>query len=406
MGVDVSKLTTNGVWASSDRACGRMFDRLTGAGLLENRLFVPLVMVSIREQTTPLDDVARIIRHVTREFTDREVNVCVSSLADPATREHRVYRLIELYEDAYGEFPHDRVHSTMRVHLPNERLDGQATIDRPGHTPISAWMRRCYDCFAPTVGPYVLPTSLVKQDGDFYSCAAFDVPENLRFGNVFTQPLREIIHATNQSAYVRRLRTVADLTAAVWERTDPTAARIADHEYYLRRRSPSPTRRRRFDHAADLLIKGGLNDDDTLVDIAAGWTELDQVLRIDHRWRGRYIRVDGAMDGVELNTWEPPFAREWFAALEIIEHLADPARLVSELVNAATKGVIITTPNPAVIDVRAMDPTHITPVSREELEAWGFKVRAEKLYRFGGDGLIAHRYVAATSENTDKDRRA
>ncbi|MEU8244746.1 hypothetical protein [Nonomuraea sp. NPDC048916] len=210
--VDVSKLTTNGVWGSQKR-CGPTFDQLVAHGLLDNRLFVPLLMVSIGEQTTPLDRVCRIIHHAVTEFSDHELNIAVSSLADPSTREHRIYPVMRLYAETYGDFPHDRVHSTMRVYLPNERLDDQAAIHRPGRTSVARWMDHCYDCFAPTVGAYVLPTALLKASGDLYACAAFNVPEKLGFGNLFREPLRDILARTNRSAYVATVRAGGGLKA-------------------------------------------------------------------------------------------------------------------------------------------------------------------------------------------------
>ncbi len=210
--VDISKITTNGLWGS-DKRCGSTFDLLTASGLLENRLFVPLLMVSIGEQATPLEYVCRIIRHAVTEFTDHELNVAVSSLADPADRKHKIYALMELYERSYGTFPHDRVHSTMRVYLENDRLQDQAPIHRPGVTPVAKWMDHCYDCFAPTVGSYVLPTALMKQTGDLYSCAAFNVPEKLRFGNLFAESALEILDRVNRSPYVVKIRDGGGLKA-------------------------------------------------------------------------------------------------------------------------------------------------------------------------------------------------
>lgn len=203
--VDIGKLTTNGIWGTPT-GTPHVFKRLAASGFLDNRIFVPLLMVSIGEQTTPLDRIVRIIHHVTTEFTDRELNIAVSSLADPADRKHRIYELLDLYEQTYGDFPHDRVHSTMRVYLENERLEDQAPINRPGSTTVSKWMQSCYDCFAPTVGTYVLPCALMKVNGDLYSCAAFNVPEKLGFGNLFQESFREILTRVNSSAYVRTVR--------------------------------------------------------------------------------------------------------------------------------------------------------------------------------------------------------
>ncbi|GAA2344838.1 radical SAM protein [Streptomyces violaceusniger] len=211
-GIDISKLTSNGSWGT-ERRCGPVFDRLEKAGFLDSRLFVPLLMLSIGEQTIPLERIARILHHAVTHYTDRELNVALSSLADPATREHKVDPLIALYEQRYGSFPHDRVHSTMRVYLPNERLTDQAAIDRPGLTPVSRWMNRCFDCFAPTVGAYVLPTSLLKQDGCWYTCAAFNVPEKLAMGNLLRERARDVIARANSSAYVARVRAGGGLKA-------------------------------------------------------------------------------------------------------------------------------------------------------------------------------------------------
>ncbi|MEU9835917.1 hypothetical protein AB0D67_30650 [Streptosporangium sp. NPDC048047] len=211
-GVEVNKLTTNGIWGSAKR-CGATFDQLTQAGLLDNELFVPLLMLSIGEQTTPLEHVARIIHHAVTEYTDRDLNVAISSLADPTDREHKIYDLLRLYEQTYGDFPHDRVHSTMRVYLENERLEDQAPIHRPGNTSVARWMDSCYDCFAPTVGSYVLPTALLKASGDLYACAAFNVPEKLGFGNLFRESLRAILARTNRSDYVATVRAGGGLKA-------------------------------------------------------------------------------------------------------------------------------------------------------------------------------------------------
>lgn len=211
-GIDISKLTTNGLWGGEKR-CARTFDRLERTGWLDTRLFVPLLMVSVGEQTTPLDWIARIVHQSVTRYSERELNIAVSSLADPDDRSHKVYDLIEVYERQFGDFPHDRVHSTMRVYLDNERLSEQKPIHRPGHTTVDRWIGACYDCFAPTVGTYILPTALLKEDGRVYSCAAFNVPERLAFGNLWTQPLRDILSATNRDAYVQTVRAGGGLKA-------------------------------------------------------------------------------------------------------------------------------------------------------------------------------------------------
>lgn len=154
-------------------------------------------------------------------------------------------------------------------------------------------------------------------------------------------------------------------------------------------RRPYFERKARYQVAADRLSRGGLNDRDTVVDVGAGWTELDICLRLEHGWRGRYVPVDGWIDGVDLETWEPDHSREWFVALELLEHLAHPRRLVEAMKAKATKGVVITTPNPDVVDVLAMDSTHVTVLDRTLLESWGLYTTVHNFYGRHEDGIAA-----------------
>lgn len=198
--IDISKLTTNGYWGTS-KGCARTFERLIDAGLMENRFFVPLMLLSIGEQTTPLENICRIIHHIVENFTPDQLQVGVSSLKTRG-EQHKVPELKSLYQQMYGDFPEDYVHSTMRIYLENSRLEDQDALVPENRTSVSRWMKGCYACFAPTVGAYILPTALLKYDGTFYSCAAFNVPEKLGFGNVFEDSFRNILARINGDRYV------------------------------------------------------------------------------------------------------------------------------------------------------------------------------------------------------------
>lgn len=202
--IDISKLTTNAFWGT-ERNCERVMQKLIDHGLLENRFFVPLLLLSIGEQTTPLDRVCRIIHYIVSNFAPEQIQIGVSAL------KHRqevtpIEELKSTYRTMYGIFPEDRVHSTIRIYLVNERLDGQAEVPRRSTTSVTKWMHHCYDCFAPTVGAYVLPTALLKYGGDFYSCAAFNVPERLGFGNIYQERFRDILGRLNENRYVQIVR--------------------------------------------------------------------------------------------------------------------------------------------------------------------------------------------------------
>jgi hypothetical protein len=132
----------------------------------------------------------------------------------------------------------------------------------------------------------------------------------------------------------------------------------------------------------------GLDDGSTVVDVGAGWTELDACLRVDGGWRGRYIPVDGCIDGTDLEQWEPPREAEFFVALELLEHLDRPVRLVQAMQQHARRGIVVSTPNPYTTDVLGMDPTHRTPIFPATLEELGFMVGAMSFYGQPSDSLL------------------
>lgn len=165
--------------------------------------------------------------------------------------------------------------------------------------------------------------------------------------------------------------------------------RVTCEEYARLDRRPYHERKSRYLVAVDRMLRGGLCDRDIVVDIGAGYTELDVCLRVDHAWRGRYVPVDGWIDGTDIEEWTPEFDCDWYAALEILEHLRDPRRLVEELKASAKRGFVITTPNPEVVDVLAMDPTHVTPLPRGLLESWDLYTTVHNFYGRHEDGIAA-----------------
>ena len=132
----------------------------------------------------------------------------------------------------------------------------------------------------------------------------------------------------------------------------------------------------------------GLKDTMTVMDVGAGWTELDYCLRVDGGWKGRYIPIDGGIDGTDLNCWTPPRPVDWVVALEIIEHLHNPVGLLGRLMKNVRIGVIVSTPNPRTTDVLGMDPTHVTVFTAEDLTRLGFTVREESFYGQPDDSLF------------------
>jgi hypothetical protein len=139
-------------------------------------------------------------------------------------------------------------------------------------------------------------------------------------------------------------------------------------------------RRIRYARAIEEMIRYGLDNSMTIVDVGAGMTEFDYCLRTEFDWRGRYIPVDGGIDGTDLNDWTPPRRADWFVAMELLEHIGNWESLVSRMQLKADKGIVMSTPNPYATDVIGMDPTHVREIYPRELVDAGFKVYGETFY--------------------------
>ncbi|NYF16151.1 hypothetical protein HDC37_000965 [Microbacterium sp. AK009] len=150
---------------------------------------------------------------------------------------------------------------------------------------------------------------------------------------------------------------------------------------YLGERTGTFERRAvRYRAALEALRANGLSDESTLYDIGAGWTELDVTLRVEGGWKGRYIPIDLGHDlAHDLESWVPPRPAEFAVALEVLEHLDDPWRLVAEL-QAAVGCLVVSVPNPRTVDVLGIDRTHRTVITAGDLQARGFMVREELFY--------------------------
>ena len=136
----------------------------------------------------------------------------------------------------------------------------------------------------------------------------------------------------------------------------------------------------RYRHSIRVMHAIGLTDAMTVFDVGAGMTEFDYCLRGEFGWRGRYIPVDGGIDGTDLNDWTPPREAHWFVALELLEHLNNWELLVKRMQSAATVGIVVSTPNPMTMDVLGMDPTHVAEVHAGDLQRHGFQVEERTFY--------------------------
>lgn len=161
-------------------------------------------------------------------------------------------------------------------------------------------------------------------------------------------------------------------------------------EYIANRRATYEMRMKRFALVAHLLeVVCRLSNEHTLFDLGAGHCQFDYFLRTERDWRGVYVPVDGAIDGTDLQTWRPRVQPDAYVLMEVLEHLNAPLVLLDRL--KPRRGVIITVPNPAKVDVLGCDSDHRSIITRKDLESRGFRVRAHSFFGKQYDTLVAWR---------------
>lgn len=195
--VDIAKITSNGFWGKSP---AYYFEKMVNAGLLSNSHLVPCLMISIGEQSTPMQDVCAIFHYAVTHFSAQELTLCISSLCEYG-QDSKVDEFINTYKTLFGDIPPDRIFLTENYYR-NSKYIQQATTDVEGRN-VANYMMGPVRCFEPTIGKYILPRLLVKANGDVCTCACFNPPEQLYIGNYRKSNLREILEQINSSDIVR-----------------------------------------------------------------------------------------------------------------------------------------------------------------------------------------------------------
>lgn len=198
--VDVVKISTNASWASSPREARRVLGALRDHGLAAGQLFRPVLLVSVGEQAVPLDRVALALGTARELFDDRELALCVSSLA-PRFAGDRLDELDAAWRRTIGgEFPWDQIFLTSRTYMRAGRGEGDPLLPRRD-VPLSA-LCKPRGCFQQTIGAVVVPTPLVKAGGEAYSCSVFGMPAELRIGSLMEHRLAGLLERANRNPYV------------------------------------------------------------------------------------------------------------------------------------------------------------------------------------------------------------
>lgn len=169
--------------------------------------------------------------------------------------------------------------------------------------------------------------------------------------------------------------------------TNPQTTLESCQAYIGARYSSYEFRSVRYEAVLDCLRLLGLKEGDSIVDVGGADGEFGKYLS-ENFSDINYKVVDGMIDGTDLNKWEPSEAADFMVSIEVIEHLKTPRNFLQTLDRYSRKGVVLTTPNPHVTDVKAMDATHISEVFPVDFYSEGYKVFPAILFFENGDSLI------------------
>ena len=159
-------------------------------------------------------------------------------------------------------------------------------------------------------------------------------------------------------------------------------------EYIGNRYSTYEFRSIRYEAVLESLRLLGMSDEDSITDVGGADGEFGRYLK-ENGHTGAYSVIDGMIDGTDLNRWTPEAgSSDFVVSIEVVEHLECPQTFLKTLDCASRKGVVVTTPNPHVVDVKAMDATHISPTYPADFYSVGFRVYPAILFFENGDSLV------------------
>jgi hypothetical protein len=194
--VDVCKITSNGYWG--ERA-DQVFDALEEAGLMDNRYFVPCLMISIGEQSTPMKTTCKIFHRAIQRYDRTQLTLCISSLSEYGSPS-KVDEFISTYKAEYGDIPAGRIFLTENYYRNSSCIKDNANA--VPFRKVEDYMSGPVRCFEQTIGKYVLPRLLVKATGEICTCACFNAPKELKIGNYRQNSIREILEKINDNPVV------------------------------------------------------------------------------------------------------------------------------------------------------------------------------------------------------------
>ncbi len=146
----------------------------------------------------------------------------------------------------------------------------------------------------------------------------------------------------------------------------------AECEEYLKAQGPWEARCKRYAAVLHNLVLMGFSHGDLVVDVGAGMCDFARYV-YQQDFAFRYVPIDGSISGINLESDILTLLKaDWYVCIETVEHMNNPFLLLQRMKNYAERGVVVTTPNPDVTDVLALDSDHKTAVNAREFVCMKF----------------------------------
>lgn len=176
------------------------------------------------------------------------------------------------------------------------------------------------------------------------------------------------------------------------ERTELIEQRC--NEYLASRKGTFEFRSIRYAAVGRELLRMGLDTNDTITDIGAGQGMFFRWMTENTGWRGRYIPIDGSIDGTNLETYIPDSkGSDWFVAIEVLEHLRNWEQMLVHIDMFAWRGMVATVPNPRTVDVLGCDPTHVSIVPESAFLGNGWTTEERSFFGSPDDTILAWKKI-------------
>ncbi len=193
--IDIAKISSNGFWGKDPKV---YFDKMLECGLLNNKFFVPCLLLPIGEQTIPLEYICNIINYICSNFKEDNIHIGITHIREHGDKS-KVMDFIKLYEKTFEKFPKDRVYITEYYYINSSIMQNQAKVES---RLVEEYLSEDKKCFNNCIGNNIMPKLFIKCSGECYSCVCFNVSKELKLGNYFENGLDFILEQLENNKYI------------------------------------------------------------------------------------------------------------------------------------------------------------------------------------------------------------